>query len=353
LILKSLFKKSKQGNTMKRLGIITFILTAMVVLATPSWAAKGIVTITIKPNEFASISDNARVWLPYPISDSHQEISDIRIQGNASYYAVYNDQDNGASHLFAHWNGGVSDKNLVLQFMARTEERSAGRLRDDGLPIPASIEQYLQPSALIPTDGEIGKLAQNIIAGKNGVLEKAHAVYNWMVENTVRDPSVKGCGLGIVEITLTKRSGKCADLSSVYVALARAAGVPAREVFGLRLGKKIEQDMTGGYHCWAEFYLPGTGWVQVDPADVRKIMLIDKIELAHTKTKDLRTFYFGSVDAYRIILRHGGRGLQLKPEQRAGPLNYFMYPYAEIDGKELDYFNPKTFQYSVHFKAVK
>lgn len=98
--------------------------------------------------------------------------------------------------------------------------------------------------------------------------------YDRVVVNTKRDPEVRGCGVGIVEQTLAKLSGKCADLSSVYVALARAAGVPAREVFGLRLGQQSKQDITDEYHCWAEFYLPGTGWVQVGPSDVRKIWLV-------------------------------------------------------------------------------
>ncbi len=337
---------------MKRTNIITFLLITMLLWAPHSQAAKGVVTITIKPNASSGMSANARTWVPYPVSDANQQISDIRIQGNASYNAVYNDSDNGASHLFAHWNDDVADKLLTLQFVADAQERNAGALKDEKLPIPASMEKFTQASALIPTDGEIGKLAGQIVAGKEGILEKAQAIYDWMVENTVRDPNVRGCGLGIVEVTLTKRSGKCADLSSVYVALARAAGVPAREVFGLRLGKKPEQDITGGYHCWAEFYLPGSGWVPVDPSDVRKIMLVEKLKLSDAKTKELRAFYFGNVDEYRIALRHGGRGLTLQPEQKAGPLNYLMYPYAEIDGKELDYFDPESFQYSVHFKEL-
>jgi len=128
---------------------------------------------------------------------------------------------------------------------------------------------------------------------------------------------------------------KCADISSVYVALARNIGVPAREVFGIRLGKKAEQDITGDYHCWAEFYLPGTGWVSVDPADVRKKMLVNNLKLADVK--EFREYYFGKVDQYRIA-------------QATNPLNYFMYPYAEVNGKALDYFDPKSFRYSVHFK---
>ena len=196
----------------------------------------------------------------------------------------------------------------------------------------------------------VAEIANSIKKDKTGILEKAHAVYDWVVENTSRDPSVKGCGLGIVEVTLSKLSGKCADISSVYVALARNVGVPAREVFGLRLGTKPEQDITADYHCWAEFYLPGTGWVAVDPADVRKKMLTDNLALADAK--ELREYFFGGVDAYRMVLERGGRGITLQPAQESKPINYLMYPYAEIDGKEIDYFDPENFRYSVQFKQL-
>ncbi|MEF9476311.1 MAG: transglutaminase domain-containing protein [Candidatus Mariimomonas ferrooxydans] len=126
--------------------------------------------------------------------------------------------------------------------------------------------------------------------------------------------------------------------------------MPARELFGIRLGKKAEEDITGGFHCWAEFYLPGTGWVPVDPADVRKMMLDKNLSLE--EAKPYREYYFGAVDEYRIVLEKSGRGLNLLPLQEAGPLNYLMYPYAEVNGKPLDYFEPEEFSYSVHFREI-
>jgi transglutaminase-like putative cysteine protease len=136
----------------------------------------------------------------------------------------------------------------------------------------------------------------------------------------------------------------------VFVALARAAGVPAREVFGLRLGKEAGvSDLTKGHHCWAEFYLPGYGWVPVDPADVRKKMLADKLDLEHAK--DIREYYFGAVDPDRIVLGKGGRGHYLSPRQKDGPINYFMYPYAEVDGKALEWLAAqKELKYKVTFR---
>ena len=171
------------------------------------------------------------------------------------------------------------------------------------------------------------------------------------MENTFRDPEVKGCGLGIPGRTLfqCKGGGKCADISSVYVAVARAAGIPARDVYGLRLSNPKDGNITSGFHCWAEFYLPGTGWIPVDPADVRKMMLVHKVELKNAG--DWRKFFWGGDDLFRVVLEKNSRGVVFEPEQKGKPVNYLMYPFAQVDGKTLNFFDSKGFTYFVSYKA--
>ena len=92
-----------------------------------------------------------------------------------------------------------------------------------------------------------------------------------------RGISVKqGCGPGDAVATLTSAGmgGKCADLNGLFVALSRASGVPARDVYGVRvapsafgfsqLGAK-DAVITGAQHCRAEVWIAGRGWVRVDP----------------------------------------------------------------------------------------
>ena len=172
-------------------------------------------------------------------------------------------------------------------------------------------------------------------------------MYDWVVDNTRRDPSAPGCGLGDVEATLSSRAGKCADIGSLFVALARAAGVPAREVFGLRLGRPGQVDISEGHHCWAEFYLPGTGWVPVDPAEVHREVLLERLEPANVRAR--RERFFGRVDEHRIVLHRGGRGISFA-EGNVSKVNYFMYPYAEVDGRPLDFCRPKSFAYTIRFE---
>jgi len=310
---------------------------------------KGLVTIRISPSAPVN-AKVVRLWVPYPVSDSHQKIKDLHVAGNYSISQILKESESGASYLFAEWKGKFERREVTLSFRVTAKERSAGNLEDRGEPVPEEVKRHLLGNRFIPTDHEVSSLSKKITKGKEGILERARAVYNWVVENTYRDPDVRGCGIGMADRMLVIRGGKCADISSVFVALARASGVPAREVFGLRLGTKADQDMTNGYHCWAEFYLPGKGWVSVDPADVRKIMLVKKIDLV--KSQSYRNYYFGKVEANRIILTRGGRGITLKPPQASGPINYFMYPYAEVNGKPLDSLDSKTFSYQIRYKKI-
>jgi transglutaminase-like putative cysteine protease len=215
---------------------------------------------------------------------------------------------------------------------------------------PADYEQFLKGTSQGPIDGEVKKLAMTITAGKSTVLEKARAVYDWTCENTYRDPNTRGCGVGDVYKLLAKPGGKCVDIHSIFVALARAAGVPAREVYGIRLGKKATEDITGWQHCWAEFYLPGYGWVPVDAADVRKAMLTENLKPGDVKTVEYREYFWGGIDPYRVKLS-SGRDLMLNPPQPGGPVNYLMYPFARVGDSILDWLDPSTFKYSINYSS--
>lgn len=305
--------------------------------------------ITIDASEKSS---DVRAWVPYPVSDTEQSIEDMKIEGNYTYSGIYRNPESGSLSLYAEWTMPAKERFINISFKAAAVERVMKNFPAGESSIPVEVLPYLEETEFIPTGGKVREAALKATQGKQGILQKAEAVYDWTIANTFRNPDVKGCGIGDVEKTLAERGGKCADISSVFVAVARAAGVPAREVFGLRLGKKDGDDLTGGHHCWAEFYLPGYGWVPLDPADVRKAMLVSKLELKDAK--EHRDYYFGAVDPYRIALARGGRGYYLSPRQKDGPLNYFMYPYAEIDGKQVDWLaGQKELKYKIVFRKTE
>lgn len=329
-----------------------FALLALVLIssAPAAWAKSrsGVVTVDVDLSKQSSTKDT-KLWVPYPVSDRHQVISDVKVAGDFASSGVYTDRENGTPILFARWSEGAASRKLTLSFKVERDEIEMRDLSDkEPQWNAADYAEYLKPTSLGPTDGEVAKLAAKITKGKKTVLAKAHAIYDWTCENMYRDPATRGCGKGDVCQLLKKPGGKCTDISSTFVALARAAGVPSREVFGLRLGKKATEDITGWQHCWAEFFLPGTGWVPADPADVRKAMLVEKLELDDARTRALREYYFGGVDQYRFKIA-SGRDIVLNPPQAGAPLNTFGYPYAEVGGEALDFYEPKTFSYRISY----
>lgn len=326
---------------------IILLVLSLFFLATPALAKShsGRLTMTVDLSSYNPV-DAAELWIPYPLSDRDQSISDIKISGDYSASAVYADNTYGNAMLYARWEKGSGKRTLTFSFQANREEVIRKDFpTSEGAWDPADYATYLQSTKLGPLDGQIGKLAAKITAGKRSTLEKARAIYDWTCENTYRDPKTRGCGTGDVCALLSNPGGKCADIHSVFVALARAAGVPAREVFGIRMGKKGREDVTTWQHCWAEFYLPGYGWVPVDAADVRKAMLVENLKLDDAKALEYRNYFWGGIDPYRVKLSTG-RDLTLNPPQVGETVNYLMYPFAQVGGKTVDWLEPDTFRYS-------
>ncbi len=290
-----------------------------------------------------------KLWIPYPLSDNDQLITNISVSGDYAESAVYSDQKYSTPMLYARWDKDTTSRKLVFSFHAlRNEVVKKDFPKKEGTWDPADYKLYLSPTSLGPIDGVVKDLADKIVADKTSVYDKAKAIYDWICDNMYRDPKTKGCGPGDVCSLLLNPGGKCTDIHSVFVALARAAGIPAREIFGIRLGKENVVDITKWQHCWAEFFLPGYGWIPVDPADVRKMMLKYDLKLEDKKTKEYREYFWGAWDQYRVKLAVG-RDLQLNPPQEGKPLNTFGYPYAEVGGKTIDWLEPSAFKYTITY----
>lgn len=292
-------------------------------------------------------SKEARLWVPYPVSDPYQHITNISITGDFSESAVYTDQEFQNPVLYARWAAGTSKRTLTFSFDVVRQERLQRDLPEkEGAWDLADYARYLQPTRLGPIDGVVKAKAEEIVAGRTTVLGKARAIYDWICSSMYRDPATRGCGPGDVCKLLAEPGGKCADIHSVFVALARSVGVPAREIFGMRQGKKGVTDVTTWQHCWAEFFLPGYGWLVVDPVDVRKMMLTEKLGDNDIMTYGYRAYFFGGIDPYRLRLSTG-RDLRLTPPQQGAPLNYLMYPFAQIGATTLDWLAPQSFKYTI------
>jgi transglutaminase-like putative cysteine protease len=228
----------------------------------------------------------------------------------------------------------------------------------------AELEHFLRPTKLVPTDGIVKTTAAEITSGAKTDVEKARAIYEWIVVNTFRNPKTRGCGVGDIRPMLETKDlgGKCADLNALYVGLARAAGLPARDVYGIRVARSelgykslgaSSESVTKSQHCRAEVYLSGYGWVPVDPADVRKVVLEEppgNLPLDDDMVKRARARLFGSWEmnwmaynfAHQVAL----------PGSSGAPVGFLMYPQAETTEGRLDSLDPDNFKYEITSKEI-
>ena len=229
---------------------------------------------------------------------------------------------------------------------------------------PTELKYFLRPTKLIPTDGLVKETAVKIAANSKNDSDKARAIYEWIVENTRRDPKVRGCGRGDIRSMLESRdlSGKCADLNALYVGLARAAGLPARDVYGIRIAKSelgykslgaASEVVTKAQHCRAEVYLSAYGWVAVDPADVRKVMLEEppgNRAADDEMVKKARGRLFGSWEMNWMAYNFA-HDVAL-PGSGGPPVAFLMYPQAETMDGRIDCLDPDNFKYEITAKEI-
>jgi transglutaminase-like putative cysteine protease len=228
----------------------------------------------------------------------------------------------------------------------------------------ATLEHFLRPTKLLPTDSIVEATAGKITSGAKTDVEKARAIYEWIVENTFRDPKTRGCGVGDIRFMLESGDlgGKCADLNSLYVGLARAAGLPARDVYGIRVAKSemgykclgVSSDkVTKAQHCRAEVYLGDHGWLPVDPADVRKVVLEEPPggrSLNDDMVKKVRERLFGSWEMNWMAYNFA-HDVAL-PGSSGAPLGFLMYPQAESAQGRLDSLDPDSFKYEITSREI-
>lgn len=311
----------------------------------------------------------ATVWIPLPsIEDSYQRSLGNQWRGNAAGSRVVSDGVYGAGMLVAEF-GATQAKPLVeVVSTFRTRDRATDWRRPQPAMSLGAAEHafWTAPTELKPTDGIVRATAQKITRGEKTDIGKVQALYQWVVANAHREPSTPGCGLGDIRVMLEtgNLSGKCADLNALFVGLARSLGLPARDVYGVRvapsvfgykeLGASANGTITKAQHCRAEVYLQQHGWIAMDPADVLKVMRQESKEWikdpANPLVKPVNAGLFGGWEGNWVGYNHANDvALPGAAGQRVG---FMMYPQARNTKGLFDCLKPETFVYTIQAREL-
>jgi transglutaminase-like putative cysteine protease len=321
---------SSKGCIMQRRSPL-FLLLALWSLAAVAQPALGQkerhfnfhYTFTVKN---VSPGERVRVWIPLAHSDSFQEVSVVSKSGdlplkqvhqpeyrNEVLYAEISKADQGEYKFSVNYDVVRREHVVLVNGKPISDARSAPASR-------VELARALEADRLVPVTGIPAQLAAQETKGATTPLEKAKAIYEYVFRTMKYDKSGTGWGHGDTLWACDSKQGNCTDFHSVFIAMARAEKIPARFQIGFPLPADNNSAEIPGYHCWAEFYLESTGWVPVDISEAWK----------HQEKHD---YFFGAHDVNRVQFTEG-RDLKLAPAQEGPPLNYFVYPYVEIGGKE-------------------
>ncbi len=260
------------------------------------------------------------VWIPLPVEDTHQQVLSTEIESPVDY-TVQAEGEYGNRMLHLRVDALDEALSLTLRFRVRRHEVRAD-FEGASTTLGAPLGRWLEPDRLVPLDQRIRSIALEATEGATTPLERARRVYDYVVDTMSYDKSGTGWGQGDIYWACDARSGNCTDFHALFIGLNRSVGIPATFEIGFPLPPDRRHGQIEGYHCWAQFFLAGVGWVPVDTSEANKF-------------PEMREYFFGAHDAHRILFTKG-RDVTLAPPQQGPPLNYFIYPYVEVGGQPYD-----------------
>lgn len=265
------------------------------------------------------------LWIPVPHDSPFQKVTGLKIESLFPYHTSTAQYGNRVLHISLS-NSKESSLTVTMRFNVLRREHVQERLQQAAYSgakeeRDPDMARWLQPDRLVPIDGKVKQWAREVVdaAGAKTDLEKVRAIYNHVVSTVKYDKTGQGWGRGDIYYACDARRGNCTDFHAIVIGYSRALGIPARFAIGFPLPADRGTGQISGYHCWAEVYLKGIGWLPIDASEA-------------AKNPAKREYFFGTHDENRVEFSIG-RDLTLSPKQGGEPLNYFIYPYAEVDGK--------------------
>jgi len=317
--------------------------------------------------EIKDASDATRVWLPIPSIDSaYQKSFESTWTGNASAARIVSDSKYGARMLYAEFDAATKQPKVTLTSRIQTRNRAIDwERRVEAGEDAASLKSWTRPTDLMPTDGIVLDTAREATRGAWSDEAKVRQIFDWVVSHTYREPKVRGCGVGDIKTMLETGNfgGKCGDINGLFVGLCRAVGVPARDIYGIRIAPSQygyrelggnPAKLQGAQHCRAEVYLKQRGWVAMDPADVGKVMRLESPEWIkddrHPLVAPVKRALFGGWEGNWMAF-NTAHDVAL-PGARGAKLGFLMYPQAENANGRYDSLDPDNFKYTITAREI-
>jgi transglutaminase-like putative cysteine protease len=328
----------------RRISLVAFAFVLVIVVGVRKLSASSKAGNTARTFEFTYLTKIpslpadakvSRIWIPLPQSDSYQTIGDLEIRSPFPY-TTHRDVEYGNEYAYLEVPANKVSRpaEVRVTFHATRREhrvalgansRAADRRAEAG-----ELQRFLQPDRRVPLTGTVAELSAQQTQGIQDPLAKGRAIYDYVIATMRYDKSGTGWGNGDALWACTTKRGNCTDFHSLFIGMMRAAGIPARFEIGFPLPADQHTGTIPGYHCWAQFYVEPYGWIPVDASEAWK----------HPERKN---YFFGAHDDDRVQFTVG-RDIRLSPPQQGEPLNYFIYPYAEVDGKPLALESKFSFQ---------
>ncbi|MED5330804.1 MAG: transglutaminase-like domain-containing protein [Planctomycetota bacterium] len=274
------------------------------------------------------------LWIPVPPSNGFQdageptwELSNVGFETGLNV-EVTEREGNRMIHLAIPRSPHAGDLVIKVQTpVTRFALNRDGRPDGSGQADPAAL---LGPDRLVPVTGPVADLAREV-PRRSDPFDAGRGIFEAVREHMKYDKSDTGWGRGDATRACEVGSGNCTDYHALFVGMARSLGLPARFTIGYPLPREDGTAVLSGYHCWAEYYVEGRGWIAVDVSEADKVGNED-------------TTFFSKVPTNRVALT-SGRDLYLSPSQQGPPLNFFIYPYVELGGRPFE-----GFSFAVHVK---
>lgn len=271
-----------------------------------------------------------RVWLPVPQDTTVQTITNLKFSREARL-GIEPKYGNRIAYVEIDNPGATAEVTMSFTCARKEIRTDLALLKDDGQDASGSFSVFLKSDRLVFVDDEIKKLSDEITKGRTTTVEKARAIYDYVLGKMTYDKNHQGWGFGSTRHACDVGKGNCTDFHALFNSLCRAQGIASGFEIGLYLPyERKSAEALGGYHCWAFFRVPGKTWVPVDCSEA-------------DRDPKRTEYFFGGHTSNRVTLSTG-RDIVLEPRQAGDPLNYFLNPYAEADGKSVSTTKTWSFQ---------